>query len=309
MPKKCPVCQNEVPEYSTGGEGPTKIECQICGTYKIHEQALRQLQQARRDSSDQVSERVHLWSAAIREQQEIGGRLTVNSLKQLDSLVSIERDPLASIDKIIHHVYQRADSANEKILLDSRRDYPIAYARGQEEFEFLLGKAVEMDYLEIAKRHDSHYDYYRLGIEGWKRVAELHAKGGKSNQAFVAMWFGEEMNGVYENGIKPALESVDYKPSIISMKEHNEKIDDQIIAEIRKSGLLVADFTGHRGNVYFEAGFAMGLGTPIIWTCREDYIEDLCFDTQQYNHVAWSNPTDLEEKLRLRIEATVPRQS
>ncbi len=35
---------------------------------------------------------------------------------------------------------------------------------------------------------------------------------------------------------------------------------------------MIADFTGHRGGVYFEAGFAHGLGIPVIWTCREDQL-------------------------------------
>jgi len=49
---------------------------------------------------------------------------------------------------------------------------------------------------------------------------------------------------------------------------HNEKICDKIVSEIRKSRLLVADFTDNRGGVYFEAGFAMGLSIPVIWMCR-----------------------------------------
>lgn len=41
---------------------------------------------------------------------------------------------------------------------------------------------------------------------------------------------------------------------LILNKEHANKIDDEIIAEIRRSAFLVADFTGQRQNVYFETG-------------------------------------------------------
>lgn len=92
----------------------------------------------------------------------------------------------------------------------------------------------------------------------------------------------------------------------MDLKEHNQKICDAIIAEIRKSRFLVADFTGHRGGVYFEAGYALGLGIPVIWTCREDDLEKTHFDTRQYNHVVWKDEKDLFEKLKRRIEATVP---
>ena len=68
----------------------------------------------------------------------------------------------------------------------------------------------------------------------------------------------------------------------------------------------MADFTGQRGGVYFEAGFAMGLGIPVIWTCRDTDINDLHFDTRQYNHIPWANPKELRVRLQNRIEATIP---
>ena len=36
---------------------------------------------------------------------------------------------------------------------------------------------------------------------------------------------------------------------------------DRIIAQIRASKFVVADFTRNRGGVYYEAGFALGLGS------------------------------------------------
>ncbi|MBZ0167218.1 MAG: nucleoside 2-deoxyribosyltransferase, partial [Candidatus Omnitrophica bacterium] len=58
-------------------------------------------------------------------------------------------------------------------------------------------------------------------------------------------------------------------------------------------------------GVYFEAGFAYGLGIPVIWCCREDNIKKLHFDTRQYNHLLWSNAKELKNKLISRIKATI----
>lgn len=113
---------------------------------------------------------------------------------------------------------------------------------------------------------------------------------------------------MWENGLKIALEQTNYIPIRIDRTEHNDKIDDRIIAEIRKSGLLVADFTGQRGGVYFEAGFVLGLGIPVIWTCRDTDVEKLHFDTRQYNHIVWTDSSELKEKLINRIEATLPNR-
>ena len=37
---------------------------------------------------------------------------------------------------------------------------------------------------------------------------------------------------------------------------------------------MVCDLTGYRGGVYFEAGFAYGLGMPVIYTCRKDWCDE-----------------------------------
>jgi hypothetical protein len=128
-----------------------------------------------------------------------------------------------------------------------------------------------------------------------------------SGQAFVAMWFTKKLNSVYSQGIKPAIRAAGYRPMIIRMKEHANKIDDEIISEIRKSTFLVADFTGHRGGVYFEAGIAMGLGVPVIWTCHKDEIDKLHFDIRQYNCIDWTKPYDLARRLKTRITRVLGR--
>ena len=122
------------------------------------------------------------------------------------------------------------------------------------------------------------------------------------------MWFDDSMDEVYSNGIEPGLRESGYDPIQMKFLQHNGKIDDRIVAEIRKSALLISDVTGHRQGVYFEAGFAMGLEIPVIWTCREDAIDDAHFDTRQYNHITWTSPEDLKGKLIVRIEATIPQR-
>ena len=100
-----------------------------------------------------------------------------------------------------------------------------------------------------------------------------------------------------------------YTAMRIDRKEHINKIDDEIIAEIRRSRFLVADFSqgddGARGGVYFEAGFALGLGIPVIYTCRKSDIDKLHFDTRQYNHIVWETPEDLRTALKNRILAVI----
>lgn len=143
----------------------------------------------------------------------------------------------------------------------------------------------------------------RVSAEGRIAAEELRHRRTASSQAFVALWFDKEMEEAQKKGLVPAIESAGYEAMIISNKEHANKIDDEIIAEIRNSKFLVADFTGQRGGVYFEAGFAMGLGLPVIWTCRHDHLSKLHFDIRQYNCIDWQDASDLAIRLQRRIEA------
>jgi hypothetical protein len=145
--------------------------------------------------------------------------------------------------------------------------------------------------------------------KGYARLAILDGINSRSNQAFIAMWFDSTMDNAAV-AIREGIRDAGYEPMRIDYKEHNEKIDDLIIAEIRRSRFLVADFTqsaekGARGGVYYEAGFAHGLNLPVIFTCQERSLSFVHFDTRQYNHIVWNTVEDLRARLAQRISATI----
>ena len=140
-------------------------------------------------------------------------------------------------------------------------------------------------------------------------MAELQETYVASSRAFVAMWFDDSMSEAWDHGIAPAVRDIGYEPLRIDRKEHVNKIDDEIVAEIRRARFVVADFThgdsGARGGVYYEAGFAHGLNIPVIFTCRKDRLEEVHFDTRQYNHIVWETPDELRDQLAKRIAAVL----
>jgi nucleoside 2-deoxyribosyltransferase len=143
----------------------------------------------------------------------------------------------------------------------------------------------------------------------WLKIDDLVTRLPSTSQAFVAMWFNDATHAAYTDGIEPAIRDSGYRAVRIDKKEHYNKIDDEIIAEIRRSKFLVADFTCEkekvRGGVYFEAGFAMGLGIPVIWTVAKESLDDVHFDTRQYNHIVWDTPETLRNLLQARIGAVI----
>lgn len=169
-----------------------------------------------------------------------------------------------------------------------------------------------LDYLKSEGLAEGQsYTHICVTPKGYAHLAELETKVVEFAQAFVAMWFDPSMDTVYDNAIYKGIDDAGYKPFNIGKQDHNNKIDDQIVAEIRRSRFVVADFThgrkGMRGGVYYEAGFAHGLNIPVIFTCREDLFDKIHFDTRQYNHIPWEaeNLADFREKLARRISATI----
>ncbi len=144
---------------------------------------------------------------------------------------------------------------------------------------------------------------------GWAFVEELRSGRIESTEGFVAMRFTEEFLPVYNEGLSPGIRDAGYKPIRVDRIEHNGKIDDEIIAAIRRCKFLVADFSVNRGGIYFEAGYAMGLARPVIWTVEEGELDNVHFDNRQYNFIQWSRGRlpELASALQNRIEATIGR--
>jgi hypothetical protein len=113
------------------------------------------------------------------------------------------------------------------------------------------------------------------------------------------------MKEISEQGIEPGIGDAGYDPRVICEQEFLGKIDDAIIAEVRKSGFMVADLTGQRQNVYYEAGFAEGLGLSVVYTCSKKEINQCHFDKRQENFIAWETAEELRTRLKRRIEATI----
>ena len=179
---------------------------------------------------------------------------------------------------------------------------------GFEDLRFLLNHLDVRGLVRNTNTHNARKGCV-LTVEGYGRLADLEGTYTASSSAFVAMWFDSSMSEAWDRAIKPAISGAGYTATRIDQKEYINKVDDEIIAEIRRSRFVVADFThgddGSRGGVYYEAGFAHGLDIPVVFSCREDVFETIHFDTRQYNHIIWKKPEELRKQLTARIAAVV----
>ena len=145
---------------------------------------------------------------------------------------------------------------------------------------------------------------------------QLRARG-TCQQVFVAMWFDKSLDQADKEGFEKGITQAGYTYYRVDKDpHHSDKLDDRVLAGIRQSRIVVADFTCEKfirkgedqpeglpnGNVHYEAGFAHGRDMPVIYTCREDCQDYLRFDTRQINHILWTDAADLARQLQARLE-------
>ena len=205
-----------------------------------------------------------------------------------------------------HHVLLRYMATlsrypGDRILFDRKFDYSILGARNEGEALFFLNSLVEQQLL-AAERLAGGENHHRLTSAGWQELEQMERSGGDSSNGFIAMKFQSSRDWA-KDAIKTAISNAGYVPIRLDEMEHAKKIDDEIIARLRQSKFLVADLTDQSNGVYFEAGFMLGLGRPVIWLCEKSDVAKVRFDTQQYNTIEYSAAADLEKALQTRIQA------
>lgn len=287
------------------------------GEYVIHKQAEAELPRI----SDEVKARLTTILVDKRKLGEVP-HVTIELLdeaKAKETLLVYER-----AERLLGELIARPHKVGDTflILLGGRTfDQALAVPESTNQ-HFPLDRALavseSMDYAEIQyflcyleeRKWVKIYDTgaIEITVDGYARAQAMKANQ-NSSQAFIAMWLNKEVEAAYREGIVPAIQSCGYKDFRIGDDPKLDKIDDAIIGEIRRSRFMVADFTygddGIRGSVYYEAGFAQGLGIPVIRSCRSDQISDLHFDIRQYYHIDWDNPKGLKFELKKRIFAIV----
>jgi len=154
-----------------------------------------------------------------------------------------------------------------------------------------------------------------LSFEGWRRVEELRRQSPRQvRRAFMAMQFGDpDLDHVFRVCFKQAAKAAGYSLTRLDEAAPAGLIDNRLKIEIHRARFLVADLTNANAGAYWEAGYADGLGKPVIYSCRKDFFEarEPHFDTNHHHTVIW-DPSALDDAMiRLRdcIRATLPTEA
>ncbi|TSA24079.1 hypothetical protein D4R71_07610 [bacterium] len=352
--KKCPICGSPTYQNVTGSIGKMivdEVNCYRCGHYIIEHKLSY-------DIDNLETNQIVNISGWIRENQGSDILIDIDE-KKLESLMSpTELTMFEKADKILQYLARQFPVAGTKINYQFNKvreilaqikaqEFPVSKDDGAgktfyKNTSYLLplmaiGRIIdgrEFDYIwEDYLINEKHYisKEPKISPAGWAYLETFRHPNPDSKKAFVAMWFTDEMKEILKKYIKPAAkEAGGYKAEPIDEKDYNGDINDAIIGEIRNSKFVIADFTGNRGGVYYEAGFADGLNIPVIYSCKKEWfnkfikqnikIKDskgheneitkniysqIHFDVNHPNFIVWKDGDDLYKKLLNKIKATI----
>lgn len=302
--KPCPVCKLDDQEILAQRDGGDKVtyKCARCGEFTISRTAEAVAGRSAK------SARLSGW---LRERTMAGIEIPMLTTTFIEEVLRTLPDykPLEKQQKLLRAIEGLTDYPGHEVILIPEHEAALAWAENKKEFEFYVKSLVDRGFLAFSdpKKRTIRDPLYSLYItsRGWEYLETVQSNQLAKSQAFVAMSFDVALRPIYDNAIAPAIESTGYRPYRVDATPHLERIDVKIITEIRQSRFLVADVSQQKAGVYYEAGFAHGLRIPVIWCVRKDDLDNVHFDTRQYNHVLWDTEKELREQLKNFILATI----
>jgi hypothetical protein len=319
MSENCPICQGvlkdkPIPASEAKGFG---YECVRCGNFCLPHHTKDDLRRIFIDAEakGEKEEKVAVLSHAICNMQRKGE--TWPTLEG-DLIKAILKNPLPSINEQANNFIRWLGENvrhGEDVLIEASTHQAIMGALKPSGFAFIIkhlfdtGIVTGQRYADrISKAHVS------LSYEGWQYYDKLKRGAVDSRKAFMAMEYGDsQLDKIVEEHFKPAVACTGFELYRLDQKPKAGLIDDRLRVEIRTSRFLISDLTHENPGAYWEAGYAEGLGKPVIYTCSKKKFDEEKphFDTNHHLTIIW-NEKEIQkavESLKATIRATLPNEA
>jgi len=287
----CPICKLNDGKIDFKGSGfPNiifKINCPRCREFNCAEFFLH-------TSPNKPELKISAWIRNLNEQDAEVPLINSEMLKDLKEKLP-DHSPREKQVILLQNIERKTEYPGQRVVLNYIYDFPLAWASGEEEFIYYISSLQERGF--VSSDIVSGFCRVIITAKGWDYLEQLERHIEERTQAFVAMSFSDGLKHIWEGPIYNAITKAGYKPHRVDAEPHIDRIDAKIISEIKNSRFVVADVTEQKLGVYFEAGYAIGLGLPVLWCVKKDDLDNVHFDTRQYNHIVWETTDDLESQL------------
>lgn len=303
----CPICktvlQTEKDQLTTGDY--EAFDCPRCGKYKVSRTLLTELPSLLADK-----EKRSLLSYTIRKMQA-GIEAPFLTSYLAETILKNELPSLSDqMNNLILWVGGNSDPG-EKIVKRIEIFQTIMGAKNQDGADFVieyLGRAL------INRDGTKELLRIQLTMPGWEYYNKLKLGAIICRRAFMAMkYHDEDLEWMFEKCFMPAVKATGFDLYRLDKDPKAGLIDDQLRVEIRTSRFLISDLTHDNAGAYWEAGFAEGLGKPVIYICEKQKFEKnkTHFDTNHQKTFTWEKekPEEILKQLKATIRATLPDEA
>jgi len=340
--EKCPVCSSEADKSADYATSLVFYNCPVCGRYELRADGVADFDfnhlasylVYHRFSSENVTEyRYHtvLEKEICDKYKEAfeKGNITEGHPVHMDSdMVEIwyPKTFAERIDRILLYFSSKATHIGQPISISYKEMLSALFIDRYEIMRDLYSDSVskyenrddddcehEARYMLDCLQKRSLIEYVMIPsdeeaveviitLEGYARIDELQKYSARGRNVLVAMQFGKETENLRE-AIRQGVKDAGYHAIFIDEVQHNDFITPELLKYIRDSKFVVVDLTHKNNGAYFEEGYAMGLGKPVIQLCQKD--QALHFDIAQKNTIMWDVEDSIPTQLCNRIKATI----
>jgi nucleoside 2-deoxyribosyltransferase/uncharacterized Zn finger protein (UPF0148 family) len=328
---KCPVCGTYYLNYGDIKKGFDIEENDSQGAKKIAQEILKRIKSELKSpflydypiSNDEIDEKaallkyhVRLWAA--REAADYKPlQITPEWLKDIIALDYSYPNPAKQVDYLVRFLGDELKHPGEQY---NYNEESINWLKLISATATIDGKHMYkiLEYTEESKLIKKNNTDLELTLDGWGRYNESKRGDSDSKMAFMAMQFEGEQKKFIEDTVKPIVKELKLDLNILPDIYSKENIIDlKLRNAIKDCRLLICDLTHRNNGAYFEAGFAEGLGKPVIYICDEntykeheksnDKSKKLHFDVEHQEIYRWDKgnqdsikkfQNDLKEKIK-----------
>lgn len=314
MSVACPVCTKEINDSDitpVSGQDSTCFNCSFCGRFILSrtlQTTLPAILQSDPEASIKISHAIYQMGRNNKYPS-----LTTDTIKKIIAL-PLPR-PREQADLLIRWLAENLPSPGETIWIEPDKHGAVIGAKTDQGFELIVNHLFEIG-LVRGDQSNSMGSFGRahatLSFDGWEYYENLKLGGAVYRKAFMAMKFGDPiLDEIFKENFKPNVKKAGF--DLIKLDEYPKAglIDDRMRVEIQKADFVVADLSHDNHGAYWEAGYAEGMGKPVIYTCEKNKFNETKthFDTNHHLTIVWDaeKPEEAGEALKSTIRATLPQ--
>ena len=313
---ECPICLNRESDSScwipsTSNADCDRIECPSCGNFDVSKSVLASKLFRSPTSLSKVQRSVLSHYIC---KNSIEGRIPKLYSKLANQILqnTMLPSPAIRVQRLVRYLGDKISKSGEP--LSQITDKVRAYI-GAPDVRSTIDLLKELESSGIVRVNASTIDSISgprdidLTLEGWE-LYEDERRGDKGgNYGFIAMKFGDDqLDSFVKDVVKPII-SREIGYELVDMRDISQAgvIDNIIREQIRGAAFVLVDLTHDNSGAYWEAGYAEGLGKPVIYLCEKSKFEKskTHFDTNHCTTVLWF--ADEIENFEKQLVATVRR--